>query len=154
MIGTTLLWDYFEPIAQTVPGVRHVAQSDANKMDRLAQASVLDDIYPAVFMLRPKYRFVDNGADQYYAAYNLTFYVFAQCAVGDDESADAAFDQTEQMAMAVLAKFRDDHRETSFVDFEFKTATLEPVSLMTGMDSTVGYEVKCVLSLQANAIFS
>ena len=150
---TELFWNYFEPAVTNIDGVRNVKLSDGDRMERFVTASVSEDLYPAVFSFRPKYRIVDNGAQQYYCVFETVFYVFCLSSIGDEDSQDAAFDQAEEMALAILNKFRMDHFEGDQVDFEYGSARLEPVTMMT-MDSAQGYEVKLKLGIQANAIFS
>ncbi|KAB7728024.1 hypothetical protein F5984_19915 [Rudanella paleaurantiibacter] len=153
MIATTLLWEYFRPIAEGLDGVVYVGQSDAAKMERLVTESMTEEIYPAVFLMRPRYRPIDNGADNQVAEFNVIFYVLCQAVNDSEENVDAAFDQAEELALSILRQFRQDHRETAFVDFDYSSAMLEPIQMMT-LDTAMGYEVKCKISLIANEIFS
>jgi len=153
MTATAIFWDYFQPIANALPGVQQVMLADGDRIDRLIAESVGTEIYPAVVSLRPKYRPVDNGADQYYAAFEVTFFVFCRSEINNDASQDAAYDQAEEMALAVLHQMRQDHRYRADVDFEYGSAKLEPVTMMT-LDACQGYEVKCKLLLEASVVFS
>ena len=153
MTATDIFWDYFQPIARDIADVRHVSLSDGDRMERLIANSVSENIYPAVFVLRPKYRPFDTGAGHFYAIFDVTFFVFCQSNVGETDSQDIAFDQAETIALAVLHQLRQDHLATEKVDFEYGSAHMEPVTMMT-LDSTQGYEVKLKLGLEAYQIFS
>ncbi|GAB3753976.1 hypothetical protein [Spirosoma pomorum] len=150
--ATKLFEDYFKSTAEGIDGVQSVRQSDGKSMERLLAASVNEAIYPAVFVMRPKYKPFNNGAEQYVAFFEVVFYVFCQCDQSDEASEDAAFDQAETVALAILKQMRLDHQETDQVEFDYNTAVLEPVSMMT-LDSTKGYEVKLNIGLVANDIF-
>jgi hypothetical protein len=152
MTATKLFEDYFKTTSEGVDGVTSVRQSDGDSMERLLAASVNEPIYPAVFVMRPKYKPYDNGADQYVALFEAVFYVFCQCDQGIEASEDAAFDQAEAVSLAILKQMKLDHQQTDQVEFDYNTAVLEPVSLMT-LDSTKGYEVKIKLGLTANDVF-
>lgn len=153
MTTTDLFWDYFKPLAEAVPGVTSVRLSDGDRMERLISSSVSKKIYPAVFAFRPIYKVMDTGADQYYAMFEVVFYVFCHSKPGDEASQDAAFAEAETIGLAVLHQFRADHLSGSAVEFQYGTARLEPVTMMT-LDSTQGYEVKLTLGLAANGIFA
>ena len=148
-----LYWPYFSALARRLPGVVRVSLSDGDRMERLIAASVSEKIYPAIFSMRPKYRILDTGAEQFYAVFSVTFYVFCASDAQDEASQDAAFSQAETLALAVLQQLRQDHLTRSDVEFEYASAELEPVMMMT-LDSTQGYEVKLKLTLSANACFS
>lgn len=152
MTATTIFWDYFKPLAESLPDVASVRQSDGDRMERLLKASVNEPIYPAVFAMRPKYKPFDSGAEQYYTIFDVVFYVFCQSNQGDEDSEDAAFDQAETVSLAILKQFKLDHLTTEVVDFDYNSAQLEPVTMMM-LDSTQGYEVKLKLGLSANDLF-
>lgn len=150
MNSTKLFWDYFEPMAQGVLPGTTILQSDGGQMETLMTASVSKKgFYPVVFVLRPAYKPFDNGAEQFYLWYQVTFYVFCQCKPGKSESVDAAYDQAEAIALRILKKLRKEHQTTEHVEFDYNSSALEPVTMMT-LDSTAGYEVKIKLALPAN----
>jgi hypothetical protein len=153
MTATDLFWAYFEPICTATPGVQHVSLSDGDRMERLTAASVSEPIYPALFVLRPRYRVIDNGASQFYAVFEVSFFVFCQSDPSDWTSQDAAFAEAETIGLAVIHRLRQDHLRTARVDFEYGSVVMEPVTMLL-LDSSQGYEVKCKLALEASAIFS
>ncbi|WP_375445751.1 hypothetical protein [uncultured Fibrella sp.] len=148
----SIYWPYFQALALGIEGVTTVRLSDGDRMERLISASVSEKIYPAVFSMRPKYRILDTGAEQFYAVFEITFYVFCQSEVSNEASQDAAFNQAETIALAVLHQLKQDHLTTATVDFDYGSAGLEPVSMMT-IDSTQGYEVKLKLTMSAQPLF-
>ncbi|MEZ0484308.1 hypothetical protein [Fibrella aquatica] len=147
-----IYWPYFKALAESQDEVTSVRLSDGDRMERLMNASVSEKIYPAVFSMRPKYKISDNGAEQFSAVFAVTFYVFCQSDAHDEASQDAAFDQAETIALAMLQQMKQDHLTTDGVDFDYNSANLEPVTMMT-LDSTQGYEVKLRLALVATSIF-
>lgn len=147
-----IYWPYFQALAQAIPGVVSVQLSDGDRMERLITASVSEAIYPALFSMRPKYRILDTGSEQFYCVFEVTYYVFCQSEVLNEASQDAAFAQAEAIAIALLHQLRQDHLTRSDVEFEYNSAVLEPVTMMT-LDSTQGYEVKLKLTLSAQSLF-
>ncbi|UHG90108.1 hypothetical protein [Spirosoma oryzicola] len=150
--ATNIFWQYFRSVSENTENVLSVSQSNGERMERLLAASVNEPIYPAVFAMRPKYKPFDNGADQYSIFFEAVFYVFCQSEQGNQESEDMAFDQAEAISLAILQQFKLDHQTTEGVDFDYNTAHLEPVTMMT-LDSTAGYEVKLKIGLVANDLF-
>ena len=118
------LWGPKEPYAV----VLWEKLADGGQMETLMTASVSrKDFYPVVFVLRPAYKPFDNGAEQFYLWYQVTFYVFCQCKPGKSESIDAAYDQAEAIALRILKKLRKEHQTTQHVEFEYNSSALEPV---------------------------
>ncbi|MGM9508610.1 hypothetical protein ACS5NO_12815 [Larkinella sp. GY13] len=152
MITRELYWNYFQPLATAIAPEGLVLMAEADRMERLLTASVNKKIYPAVFSMRPAYKVIDNGAEQFALRFSVIFYVFCKSKAGDEASQEAAFDQAEEIALAIIKQLRRDHLETVDVDFDYNSAALEPVTLMT-LDATQGYEVKLQLVLAANEVF-
>lgn len=149
MTCTDTFWKFFKEQAEAVPGVNTVNRSGGDKMDRLLASSRSEDIYPACFLLRPKYSVGDNGAGATVAWFDAMFYLVCQTDTASDEAEDAAFDEAEQMATVLWAMIRnqqDDYRV--YIEPETKIF-LEPVTLV-GVDATAGYEVKIRVGLMVN----
>ncbi|GAB3802962.1 hypothetical protein GCM10028819_32110 [Spirosoma humi] len=152
MNSRKLFWSYFKPLAEQVVTQGTVLQSDGGRMEKLMTKSVsTKGFYPAVFVMRPAFKLFDNGAEQFYFWYHVTFYVFCKSKPGDEDSIDAAFDQAEEIALSIAHKLREEHQLTENVEFDYNTTALEPVTMMT-LDSTQGYEVKLKLALPANDV--
>lgn len=148
----TLFWPYLEPILLD-QGVTYVQLSDANGMDRLLEDSRSEDVYPGIFVMRPKYRgrMVDNALQL--AEFQLIAYVFCYPDSQERADVDACYGQAEVIASAVLQKLHTDHRcYTNYLDFD--SIHMEPVLYTTGSDAAYGYELKLKLGLQANEIYS
>ncbi|WP_020603139.1 hypothetical protein [Spirosoma spitsbergense] len=150
MTCTNLFWDFFKPLAQSVPGVNTVSQSGGDKMDRLIANSRSEDLYPAVFLLRPKYSTEDNGAGLSMAWFDATFYVVCAGNMSDELDEDRAFDEAEQMATGIAATIRSqEDNYTVLIDPLAKTF-MEPVSMVT-LEASYGYEVRFRIGLMINA---
>lgn len=150
MSPTNIYWDYFKPIAEAIEGVTTVKFGDGATIDRMTADSRSEDIYPCVFGLRPKYKLHDNGAQQYLAFFESVFFVFVPAPLDDYEAQDAAYDQAESIALAILQQFKLDNNQQCLIDIN--TVTCEPVSLMT-VDPVNAYEVRCKLALEIAPIF-
>ncbi|UHG93388.1 hypothetical protein [Spirosoma oryzicola] len=154
MNSTNLFWNYFEPLAKEIvpDGAGTVMQSDGDQMEKLMTASVSTrGFFPAVFVMRPAYKLHDNGAEQFYFWFNVTFYVFCKSNYSKQETIEAAFNDAEAIALSIAHKLRQEHQLTENVEYEYNTTALEPVTMMT-LESTQGYEVKLRLALQANDV--
>ncbi|MVM35294.1 hypothetical protein GO755_35055 [Spirosoma sp. HMF4905] len=150
MSCTKLFYAFFEPIAASVEGVKTVHQSGGDKMDRLLAASSSEDIYPAVFALRPKYALEDNGAENALAWFDSTYYVICRGEMGQQELEDAAFDEAERIGLAISLAIRENHGITCLVDPSTKVF-MEPITMIT-LEASYGYEVRMRVGLMANSI--
>ncbi|OIN55420.1 hypothetical protein BLX24_31105 [Arsenicibacter rosenii] len=151
MTPTSIYRDFFRPVAEAVPGVKTVMFGDGSTVDRMTADSRSADMYPCIFSLRPRYRMHDNGAHNYLAFFEAVFYVFVPAPVDDYGAQDAAYDQAEQMALAVLQQFKDGDGEACIL--ETNTIECEPVSMMT-VDPLSAYEVKLKLALPVASVFN
>lgn len=149
MSCTKLFYSFFEPIALAVDGVKTVHQSGGDKMDRLLAASQSEDIYPAVFSLRPKYGLEDNGADNFMAWFDALFYVICRSEMGNEVEEDLAFDEAERIGLAITLAIRKNHGLTCLVDPATKVF-MEPITMVT-LEASYGYEVRIRVGLMANS---
>lgn len=148
----TLFWPYLKPILEA-QAVTYVQLSDANGMDRLLEDSRSEDVYPGIFVMRPKYRgrMVENALQL--AEFQVIAYVFCYPTSQERDALDACYQQAEGIASAVLKQLHTDHRSyTNYLDFD--SIQMEPVLYTTGADAAYGYELKLKLGLQANEIYS
>jgi hypothetical protein len=149
MTCTQQFWNFFEPLAESVPGVTTVKRSGGDKMDRLIGSSRSEDVYPAIFLMRSKYTLQGNGADNVVAWFDVVFYVVCYGDLGSEEAEDAAFDEAERLATELLVKIQEQEADyTVLADPEAKIL-MEPVSLLTA-DASYGYEVRFRIGLHVN----
>lgn len=119
-------------------------------MDRALTSSRKEKIYPAVFLLRPKYSIEDNGAGLSVAWFDATFYVICQGKMGNELDEDLAFDKAEELAAEITTTIRgQEDNYNVLIDPTAKTF-MEPVSMLT-VDATYGYEVRLRVGLMVNA---
>lgn len=150
-----IFWPYLLPILENQKvenGIVYIQMSDSNGMDRLLGDSRSEDVYPGIYVVRPKYagQLVDNHL--MLARFDLILYVFVQGKPDSYESEDAAYAQAEKIVSQIVNKLQHDRfAGQNYMDFD--TIRMEPVMYTTGMDSTYGYELKLKLGLAANQIF-
>lgn len=149
MTCTEQFWQYFKAVAESVPGVGTVHRSGGDKMDRLLANSHSEDIYPAVFLLRPKYNLEDNGAGLTLAWFDATYYVICVGDMSDEADEDAAFDQAEQLATELSIKLYDHENEYGVYVDPSTRIFMEPVTMLT-LEASYGYEVRFRIGLMAN----
>lgn len=150
----SLFWPYLKPILEqqkTESGVAYVQMSDANGMDRMMEDSVSEDVYPGIFVYRPKWQLkrVENHILMTY--FNTQFYVWCQAELNDRASQDAAFASAESILSKILEKLQHDSRLYKN-HLEFDSVSAEPVVYL-GVDAAYGYEVKFTLGLVSNNIY-
>ncbi|MPR36556.1 hypothetical protein [Salmonirosea aquatica] len=148
-----LFWPYLEPILRAQPGVNYVQLSDANGMDRLLEDSRSEEVYPGIFVMRPRYRgrLVENALQL--AMFEMIAYFFCYADSQQREDVDAAYRQAEATASTVLKKLHTDHRcYANYLDFD--SIQMDPVLYTTGSDAAYGYELKLKMGLPANEIYS
>lgn len=149
---TTLFWDFFKPVAESVDGINTVNRSGGDKMDRLLGNSRSEDIYPAAFLLRPKYHIEDNGAGLSTAWFDTTFYVICVGDPSDEYDEDLAFDQAEELATDLAVKLQGAHETNHLVVAAPEVKVfMEPVSMVT-LEASYGYEVKLRIGLMVNSV--
>ena len=151
----SIFWPYLSAILEpqkTKSGIKYIQMSDANGMDRLLGDSRSEDIYPGIFVLRPKYAgvMVDNA--MMLARFEATILCFQRARIDDYEQEDAAMDFTEQVLSDVVKDLVHDMRQYKNY-FEFESLRMEPVMYNTGVDAGYGYELKVKLGLPANNLF-
>jgi hypothetical protein len=147
---TEQFWEYLEPILTDLPGVAKVMLSDAERMDRLSAASRSEDIYPAIFVMRPRYRGEDANTGVYVWQFWATLYIFLTAPLDDDAAQDTAYTQAEGMAMTLLRRLNMDGKAYNAM-FDMNSFEAEPVIYKT-LDATFGYEIKFKFGLFANEL--
>ncbi|MBN8820765.1 MULTISPECIES: hypothetical protein [unclassified Spirosoma] len=149
MTCTAKFWAFFKPLAEAVPGVKTVHRSGGDKMDRLLANSRSEEIYPAVFLLRPKYTLEDNGANLTIAWFDATYYVICTGNYGDELDEDASFDEAERLATKLTRKLQEEESTYLAVIDPTTKVYMEPVTMLT-LDSSFGYEVRYRIGLMVN----
>ncbi|MCX6216570.1 hypothetical protein [Spirosoma sp.] len=151
MSVTNQFWAYLKPKALSVEGVVYSMLSDGNRWERVLGDSRSENVYPGFFCLRPKYKIVNNGADQVLGWFDVTFFVFCHCKrPGDYAEEDAAFDKAEEIAADLYKLLEGDDGKQILFD-EDKALSMEPVSWLIS-DAVYGYEVKLRFALPVNPI--
>ena len=149
-----LLWLYLKPILEqqkTKHDVAYIQMSDGNGMDRMLEDSVSENVYPGIFVLRPKYTTKKVENHLLLAEFNTVFYVWCKNETNERIDQDAAYAQAETIVTAIIQKLQHDSR--SYANFlEFDSVHIEPV-LYVSVDAAFGYEVKMRLGLAANHLF-
>lgn len=149
-----IFWTYLFPILEMerLNGIKYIQMSDSNGMDRFLSDSRSEDIYPGIYVLRPKYsgQMVENAL--MLAQFDTTLFVFFQGDQDNYESEDDAYNQAESIVGSVIKSLQHD-RFISKNYLDFDSVKVEPVMYSTGLDSTYGYELKMRLGLPANQIF-
>ncbi|CAG4992230.1 hypothetical protein DYBT9275_00919 [Dyadobacter sp. CECT 9275] len=150
-----IFWPYLLPILQeqkTRNGIVYIQMSDANGMDRLMGDSRSEDVYPGIYVLRPKYagQLIDNHL--MLAKFDLTLFVFVQGRPDDYESEDLAYQHAETVVSEIVKHLQHDRFEYRNY-LEFDSIRIEPVIYSTGVDAAYGYELKLKLGLAGNEAF-
>ncbi|MGF7217479.1 hypothetical protein GGR92_003653 [Spirosoma lacussanchae] len=150
MTSTQQFWQFFKALADAVPGMKTVTRSGGDKMDRLLGSTRSEDIYPATFLLRPKYSLEENGAGLVTAWFDATYYVLCSAQMGEEADEDSAFDEAERLAstLSVLIRQQEDGYKT-LIDPMAKVF-MEPIQMVNG-EASFGYEVRQRIGLMVNA---
>lgn len=143
MTPTDAFWAYFRPKCEAVTP-KTVMLSDGHGMDTLLESSRSEDIYPAIFVLRPAYKGTVQDGAALIAVFEVIFFVFEL----DGENAYAS---AEAKVMDIVKDLVHDSR-TYQCYFDFNTFRAEPVTYLT-IDNTKAYEVKLKLGLISNHLF-
>lgn len=151
MLPTDLFWEYLKPILEAIEGVTSVALSDAERMDRLSMASRGADVYPAAFVMRPKYRGLDENTGVYAHKFKTTMYFFVMAGPEEAEQ-DAAYQTAERMSVDLMNKLFIDSKTYACL-FNISTFEAEPVIYKT-IDATYGYEVSFEVGLYINHLLA
>ncbi len=145
---------YLMPIleAQKVAnGVTYVEMSEGNGMDRMLEDSRSENVYPGIFVLRPKWRTRRIENHILMVEFSTVFYVWCHGELDEREAQEQAYNKAETIVTAIIEKLQHDSRTyQNFLDFDSIQA--EPVVYL-GVDATYGYEVKLKLGLEANELF-
>lgn len=150
MTSTEKFWDYLKPILEDAEP-QTVMLSDADRMDRLIESSRSEEMYPAVFVMRPAYSGLKADNAALVAMFNVQLFVLCQGRVDDYASQDAAFQQSEEIAELIVQALQHDSL-TYKCWFDFGSLKIEPV-VYTTVDATYGYEVKLKCGIIANEQF-
>lgn len=150
-----IFWPYLLPILEeqkTTNGIVYIRMSDSNGMDRMLGDSRSEDVYPGIYVLRPKYtgQMIENAL--MIARFDLTLYAFVQGQPDDYELEDAAYAKAEMVVGAVVQRLQHD-RFTYRNYMDFDSIRIEPIMYMSGVDAAYGYELKMKLGLAANEVF-
>jgi len=149
-----LFWPYLSPILEAqkpAHGVAYVGMSDGNGMDRLIEDSVSGEVYPAIFVFRPKYTTQRVENHILMATFHTKMYVWCHGKLDDREIQDDAYTKAETILSAILKKLQHDQRQhRNFLDFD--SISIEPVVYL-GADAAYGYELTMKLGLAGNEIF-
>ena len=148
--ATNRLWNIFAPIAAAAPQVVYVMMSDAYRLDRWAADSRSEDVYPGVFLMRPRY----VGTLDMQAEFEVVFYVLVWGSLALHQDADAAYN--EQDAAYHQAEIIVTNIIQSLVHLGYeakinydKRYNIEPI-IYQEVDSVWGYEVKLRFGIPAN----
>lgn len=150
-----IFWPYLLPILEeqkTENGIQYIKLSDSNGMDRMLADSRSEDVYPGIYVLRPKYagQLIENALTV--ARFDLTLFVFIQADHSNYTNEDAAYSYAEKVVGAVVKQLQHD-RFVSKNYMDFDSIRIEPIMYMSGVDSAYGYELKMKLGLPANEVF-
>lgn len=142
MTVTNAFWEYFKPILEETEPTS-IQMSDADRMDRLVENSRSEELYPAIFVMRPKYSGVKFDDAALVTMFNVRFFVLCQASLDDPTSQDLAYQQAEEIVQSVVQTLQHDSRSYKCY-FDFSTFTAEPI-IYTTVDATYGYEaiLKC-----------
>lgn len=153
MTPTQKFWDYFRPICESIDGVAYVEISDGDRMDRFRADSTGQNVYPGVFVIRPRYKGQDNFSGQQYAVFDLVMYVLSHADMESYMNADqyqiinSAFDLSERIANDIQIALRHDLD----IMFDFNQWMVEPVSYVT-LDNSWGVEVKAKIMMPVSEL--
>ena len=151
----SIFWPYLLPILEMQKaenGIEYIKMSDSNGMDRLLADSRSEDVYPGIYVLRPKYagQLIENAL--MVARFDLTLFVFVSADQDDYTKEDAAYEHAEKVIGAIVKQLQHDKFVyKNYLDFD--SIRIEPIMYMSGVDSAYGYELKMKLGLPANEVF-
>lgn len=151
MLPTDIFWTYLQPILEGIDGVASVQLSDAERMDRLSIASRSEDIYPAAFVMRPRYKGVDDNTGVYVHKFQTTLYFFVVAGMEEAEQ-DTAYQTAERMATDLMQRLFMDGKAYDCL-FDLNSFSAEPVIYKT-IDATYGYEVSFEVGLYINHLLA
>ena len=150
---------FMEGIATQIPAINEVILSDGDGIDQFLVDSISKDVYPALCLVRPRYKHSDNGNYGYYSYFDVVLYVFCKTKV-DDYATDNEKIRTDNdlnTAEAIITEFglklhQHNRLDTTSVpiDFNWNDWQAEPVSSI-GVDDCKGYEAKFRLGLPSSA---
>ncbi|MCA0229879.1 MAG: hypothetical protein LCH91_05405 [Bacteroidetes bacterium] len=155
MTATTKFEEYFSPILEeqkAANGVAKIQFSDADRMDRYIADSRSEDVYPGIFVMRPKYSGSLMDKAIMYSIFFVQFYVFVGGQLDNDASQDDAYNLSESIVSEIVKKVFADYREWK-VYFDFNSLQVEPVAYFV-LDAAWGYEVKMKIGIQVGDVFS
>jgi hypothetical protein len=153
MTPTQKFWNYFKPICAAIEGVVYVEISDGDRMDRFRADSTGQDVYPGIFVIRPRYQGQDNFSGQQYAIFDLVFYVLTHADMDTYINIDQyqvindAFNSSERIAIDIEKVLRHDPD----IMFDFNQWRVEPVSYVT-LDNSWGVEVKAKIMMPVSEL--
>ena len=153
MTPTKQFWNFIKPICQQQEGIVYTALSDGDRMDRFTADSVSTNVYPAVFVMRPRYRVRDTTNGLTIANYETKLYILAKGDLNDYESQDEAFEYCEKTANEIIKTLNSLYLDEKACWFDLNDVALDPVMYVT-MDSAWGYEVTMKLGLTANEFYN
>lgn len=149
-----IFWDYLLPILEAEKaknGVTYIEMSDGNGMDRIMEDSRSEDVYPGIFVFRPKYSTKRIENHLIVAEFNTVLYIWCKKQSNERDDQDAAFTQAETIATSIIQSLQHDGR--AYKNYlEFDSIQLAPI-LYLSVDASYGYEVKLRLGLPANHLF-
>lgn len=148
---TERFWGYLEPTLQGIENVVYVQLSDGDRIDRLLADSQSQDVYPGVFVIRPKYGGMNENSGTLWHIFYTTAYVLVKASLSSYEDQDEAYAQAEVIATKMSNKIFQDSLESK-VYFDFNSYTAEPVEYLT-TDAAWGYEIKFKFGLPVNDLY-
>lgn len=150
MTSTQKFWEYLKPILEDAEP-QTVMLSDADRMDRLIESSRSEQMYPAVFVMRPAYQGQKMDNAVLVAMFHVQLFVLCRGTLDDYASQDAAYQQSEEILELIVQALQHDSL-TYKCWFDFSGLKVEPV-IYTTVDATYGYEVKLKCGIIANEQF-
>lgn len=149
-----IFWPYLSPILETQRienNVAYIQMSDGNGMDRMMTDSVSEDVYPGIFVYRPKYTTKKVESHLLVAEFNTSIYIWCKIEDNDRVDEEAAYSKAESIATAIIKKLQ--HDSLSYKNFlDFDSFHVEPI-LNFSVDKACGFELKFRLALGANKLF-
>ncbi|MEA5259466.1 hypothetical protein VB264_16825 [Arcicella aquatica] len=153
MTPTTHFWDFIKPICLEQEGIVYVAMSDGDRMDRFTAASVSTDVYPGVFVMRPRYRVRETTNGLTIANFDVKLYILEKGDLSDYESQDQAFEFCEKTASQIVKQLNRLYLDEKACWFDLNDVSLDPVMYVT-LDSAWGYELTIRVGLTANEFYN
>jgi len=150
----TIFLPYLLPILEAEKannGVTYIKMSDGNGMDRIMEDSLSEDVYPGIFIFRPKYSTKRIENHLLVAEFNTILYIWCKEGNNEREDQDAAYSKAEKIATSIIQKLQHDGREyKNYLDFD--SIQLTPI-IYLGVDAAYGFELNFRLPLAANELF-